>query len=190
MLNMTEDLIGSGGASAGSRYAAEVARLGVIDGVRQAVAAARRMDDLVVWVGVGFLPGYQDCPAGSSLFQGVPGTGAFREGTPSSMPLVSLGRLDSEPFIVKARVSPFYGTRLAVLLQTVGVTGVVLAGVATEHVVLAAARDAHDHDLTVTILTDATSSSSEDLRQAALLVARSFTEQVSVAQYAQSSARR
>jgi nicotinamidase-related amidase len=98
--------------------------------------------------------------------------------------LPELHRGASEPLIVKPRVSPFFGTRLEPLLRTAGVTEVFLVGVATEHVVLAAARDAHDRDFHVTVLTDAVASSTAELHDAGLHVIESFTRQIPVHSFA------
>lgn len=135
---------------------------------------------LVVWVTVGFERGYADWPARSPLFESAKESGGFLKDSPGTFPLPELRREESEPLIMKPRVSPFFGTRLEPLLRTAGVEEVFLAGVATEHVVLAAARDAHDRDFQVTILTDAVSSSTPELHDAGLLVTESFTRQIPV----------
>jgi nicotinamidase-related amidase len=184
VLDMFSDLVGEDGPSAGSGYPEQVATRAVVDRVGQAVAAARAAGDLVVWVAVAFEPEYMDCPPGSPLFGQAPVSGGFRKNTPGTAPLAALHPAADEPVLIKPRVSPFYGTRLESLLRTAGVTEVVLTGVATEHVVLATARDGHDRDLHVTVLTDAVASSTPELHAAGLAVMASYTHQLSTGAYA------
>ena len=190
VLDLFDDLVGPDGLSAGSGYPEQAAERNVLDRVCKAIDTAHTAGDLVVWVTVGFEPGYVDLPARSPLFGGVRASGGFRRGTPGTRPLAGLPRNEADPVIVKPRVSPFFGTRLDSLLRTAGVTEVVLTGVATEHVVLATARDAHDRDYAVTILTDATASSTPALHEAGLSVTSSFSRHITTVEYAQATAGR
>jgi nicotinamidase-related amidase len=184
VLDLFDDLVGPEGVSAGSGYPEQVADRDVIDKVRDVVDVARAAGGLVVWVTGGFEPDYLDWPAPSPLFGGAKASGGFLKDTSGTSPLPELHRDVSEPLIVKPRVSPFFGTRLEQLLRTAGVTEVFLVGVATEHVVLAAARDAHDRDFHVTVLADAVASSTSELHDAGLLVMESYTRQIPVHSFA------
>jgi nicotinamidase-related amidase len=141
-----------------------------------AVAAAREAGDLVVWLVVGFRPGYPDWPAGSPLFAGLPAAGGLTRDTWGTRIHSAFQVGPDEPVLVRSRVSPFYGTDLEQVLRTADVGEVRLAGVATDHVVLAAARDAHDRDFSVRVLADCCSSSTEELHDAAVAIMASIAE--------------
>jgi nicotinamidase-related amidase len=179
-MDLADDLVSPDGCSAGSGYPEQAAARLVVARTADAVAAARTAGELVVWVRLEFASGYADHPAASPLFGAARAAGAFRAGGPGAAVLADLAPAPDEPVVVKPRVSPFYGTRLNGLLRTAGIEEVVLCGVATDHVVLAGARDAHDRDYAVTVLLDATASSTNELHDAALKVMRSFTRQVTV----------
>jgi ureidoacrylate peracid hydrolase len=73
-----------------------------------------------------------------------------------------------EPVIVKRRYSAFHGTDLDVLLRSLGIRTIVLAGVATNVCVEGAARDAFMRDYYVVVASDCTAARDEDLHRAAL----------------------
>jgi ureidoacrylate peracid hydrolase len=70
--------------------------------------------------------------------------------------------------IVKRRYSPFHGTDLDVLLRSLGIRTLVLAGVATNVCVEAAARDAFMRDYYVVVVSDCTAGRDESFHRAAL----------------------
>ena len=67
-------------------------------------------------------------------------------------------------------MSPFYATFLEVLLRTQGVEELLLCGVATDHVVMATARDGHDRDFSIKVLEDCCAAASRERHEAAILV--------------------
>ncbi|GAA5182499.1 cysteine hydrolase [Rugosimonospora acidiphila] len=176
VLDMINDVVATEGAFAPAGFPEQVARRDVLPHTAAAVAAARQAGDLVVWVAVGFRPGYLDWPAGSPLFAGLPATGGLARGGWGTRIHSALEVRPEEPVIVKSRVSPFHGTELEQLLRTAGVEEVLLAGVSTDHVVLAAARDAHDRDFTVRVLADCCGSSTAELHEAAVSIMASIAE--------------
>jgi ureidoacrylate peracid hydrolase len=76
--------------------------------------------------------------------------------------------------IVKHRHSGFVGTRLDLLLRSMGVRSVVLGGVASNVCVEATARDAADYDYYVTVLSDASGAVRDELHQASLYTIRTY----------------
>jgi nicotinamidase-related amidase len=134
----------------------QVAGRGVIERTATAIDRARAARIPVIHVVLGYGSHYQDWPARSSLF-----------GPPDPEHRFTLGgwgtriheRLVPEPgedIVTKQRISPFYATNLA--------------GVATDLVVLATAREAHDRDFDVEVLEDATATGDEELQQSAVLL--------------------
>jgi nicotinamidase-related amidase len=60
----------------------------------------------------------------------------------------ALGPAPGEPVVVKKRVSAFCGSDLEVLLRSLGITDLVVTGIATSGVVLSTVREAADRDST------------------------------------------
>lgn len=60
--------------------------------------------------------------------------------------------MNDDIVIHKNRVSAFYNTQLDYVLQTHSITHVMLAGCASDLAINSTARDAHDRDYKVTIL--------------------------------------
>jgi nicotinamidase-related amidase len=148
----------------------QVAGRGVIERTATAIDRARAARIPVIHVVLGYGSHYQDWPARSSLF-----------GPPDPEHRFTLGgwgtriheRLVPEPgedIVTKQRISPFYATNLELLLRARGIDKLLLAGVATDLVVLATAREAHDRDFDVEVLEDATATGDEELQQSAVLL--------------------
>lgn len=107
----------------------------------------RQQDLPVVLVNaVGVAPGRTDHSA-------EPVRPNFTEGFADLLP--ELGQTDSDHTVSKARWGAFHGTGLYDHLTALGVTQVVIAGVATSMGVESTARAAYDHGFHVTIATDA-----------------------------------
>jgi biuret amidohydrolase len=75
----------------------------------------------------------------------------------------------------KTRFSCFLGTELEFLLNALGVSTLLLAGVCTDVCVLWTAGDAFQRDYYVRVLEDCTAGSAVDRHEAALMLMRSFT---------------
>lgn len=169
ILDLINDLVHPDGKKAGE-YHAQVAGRDVLSTTANAAARARAAGIPVIYVVIGFDPGYADWPTRSPLFRAPDDAGKPTLGTWGTRVHDAVAPAAGESVVIKRRVSPFFATHLDLLLRGHGVDTVLLAGVATELVVLAAARDAHDRDYRVEVLADATASSSQDLHDAALRV--------------------
>ena len=76
---------------------------------------------------------------------------------------------DTEIIVEKHRYSAFYNTDLEILLRGLGVTSLILTGIATNVCVESTARDAHSRDFEVMVITDCTASSDVQRHRASLL---------------------
>lgn len=72
-----------------------------------------------------------------------------------------LGITDTDILITKRQWGAFYGTELDLQLRRRGITGIVLAGIATSVGVESTARAAHEHGYNITFATDAMTDISE-----------------------------
>ena len=120
-----------------------------------AIGAARAAGIPVIYVVVGFRPGYPEVSARNKSFSTVASAGRFAAGDPSAEihPAVAPG--DGDLIVTKRRVSAFAGSDLDVLLRGLGAGTLVLAGIATSGVVLSTLRQAADLDYRLTVLSDA-----------------------------------
>ncbi|HVV25948.1 MAG TPA: isochorismatase family cysteine hydrolase [Candidatus Saccharimonadales bacterium] len=118
--------------------------------VEDAVAQARQRQLPVIYVVVGFRPGFPEVSANNKSF------GAIKAGSGTGLvnPAPSLTPADGEVVVTKRRVSAFTGSDLEVVLRGLDVRHIVLTGIATSGVVLSTLREAADKDYQITVLAD------------------------------------
>ncbi len=136
--------------------------------VCRAIENARQARTQVVFVRVGFDDGYLDQPKQSPLFGSADEFGALKLGTWATELHQDLDVRPGDVQIIKHRVSPFFGTDLEIQLRSRGITHLYLAGVSTDLVVESAARDAHDRDFQVTVLSDCCAAGNNEDHESAL----------------------
>ena len=119
-----------------------------------AAAAARGAGIQVVYVVVGFRPGYPEVSERNKSFGAIAGTGRFAEGDPGSAIHPAVAPAPGDVVVIKRRVSAFAGSDLEVVLRAGGIDHLVLAGIATSGVVLSTLRQAADLDYRLTVLAD------------------------------------
>lgn len=120
--------------------------------INKVIADARANNSLVVFISLGFHENYADCPLSSPLFQNAPKFGILKRWTWSTNIYEEVNHKDNDISIHKNRVSAFHHTELDNILKEHGVTHILLAGCATDLAINSTARDAHDRDYSVTIL--------------------------------------
>jgi len=72
--------------------------------------------------------------------------------------------------VIKHRISAFYGTDLDLICRSNQINHVILTGVSTSMAVELTAREAHDRDYKVTIVTDATTCASDTEKNSSLSI--------------------
>lgn len=130
---------------------------GFVDRLGQAIGAARVRGMPVIFVRVAFRPGHPEVSARNRTFAALAdrtGT-SFAETDDATRIHPALDVRAEDPVVVKKRVSAFAGSDLDVLLRSLGVTHLVLTGIATSGVVLSTLREAADRDYELTVLSDA-----------------------------------
>ncbi|MDR6144407.1 nicotinamidase-related amidase [Sphingomonas sp. SORGH_AS870] len=95
-----------------------------------------------------------------------------REDSPGRALIAALRPRDRDYFVVKPQFSGFYATNLPVLLPQLGVTRVILTGVAADICVLFTAADAHMREYDLWVPGDAVASESDAHRRWALEIMR------------------
>jgi nicotinamidase-related amidase len=137
-----------------------VERLGtasVVEAAGRAAQAARGAGVPVMFVRVGFRPGYPEIASSNGTFSAMAAAAddSYNEDHPATQVHAALAPEPGEPVVVKRRVSAFSGSDLDVLLRAAGADSLVLAGIATSGVVLSTLRQAADLDYRLTVLADA-----------------------------------
>jgi len=146
-------------------------RLGV------ALAAGRDAGLTIVYVTIGFRPGYPEISPRNRAFAGIADSGAFvLDGSSDIHPAVA--PFVSDIVVVKRRVSAFAGSDLDVVLRARDVKRLVLAGIATSGVVLSTLRAAADLDFGITVLRDGCADSDPEVHR--VLLEKVFPRQAEV----------
>jgi nicotinamidase-related amidase len=136
----------------------------VIGTIRRTIEECRGLDVPVVFT----QHGHAD-PATDGGMLGKWWPDLILEGTPDHALIPDLGRLDEDPLVTKCRYDAFHGTALEELLDGLGVTDLVVAGVMTNLCVETTARSAFVRDFRARVLMDATATATEEMHRAALL---------------------
>ena len=112
---------------------------GVVERTAELVRLARTNGHPVIFTTIAFAP---DALEGHVWLTKMPGLRCMTEGSPAVAIDPRLGRLDSEPLIVKRAASAFAGTGLASLLATLRVDTLVVTGATTSGCIRATVVDA------------------------------------------------
>ena len=141
------------------------------------LAAARNAQAMVVYVVVGFRPGFPEVSPRNQSFSTIKQRAGFLAGDgarvhPSLAPHVG------DVTVTKHRVSAFAGTDLEMLLRAKDVDTLVLMGIATSGVVLSTLRHAADADYRLVVVRDGCSDQDPQVHD--ILVEKVFPRQASV----------
>ena len=159
------------------RYGGDV---GLLERLSRAVQAARAVGVPVIFVRVAFRAGHPEVSARNRAFSAIAsqaGT-AFGEQSEASQIHPAVEPRAEEPIVLKKRVSAFAGSDLEVLLRSLGISHLVLSGIATSGVVLSTLREAADRDYELTVLCDACADADDEVHR--VLTEKVFPRQAEV----------
>ncbi|WP_433362252.1 cysteine hydrolase family protein [Actinoplanes sp. CA-142083] len=134
---------------------ANVARFpdpGYLPRLRGVIDAARAGGLPVIYVEVGFRPGFPEISPRNKIFGGIAARAGGGGGTNASHP--DIAPLEGDIVVTKRRVSAFAGSDLDVVLRAGEIDHLVLTGIATSGVVLSTVRQAADLDFRLTVIED------------------------------------
>jgi len=154
VLDMINDLVHEQGPNGSTPLGEQVRSRGLLANTRVALEKARKAGVPVGYVRVGFSPDYRECPPASPIFSRAREHGLFKLGNWGTEVHPELAPSEADFDIVKHRVSPFYGTKLEVILRTLGAERIVASGISTTGVVHSCAREGHDRDYEIVVLED------------------------------------
>ena len=119
-----------------------------------AITAARDAGIAVIYVTVGFRPGYPEVSPRNKIFGAISGSGRLAGGDQALDVHPAVAPAPGEVIVTKRRVSAFTGSDLDIVLRAQDIGHLVLAGIATSGVVLSTLRQAADLDYQLTVLAD------------------------------------
>ncbi len=148
--------------------------------------AARAAALPVIYVVVGFRPGYPEVSSRNLTFSGIKQTGRFANGDSGAEIHPAVAPQPGDVTVVKHRVSAFAATDLEMILRAHDVETLILFGIATSGVVLSTVRYAADNDYRLVVIKDCCSDRDPEVhnclvdkvfpRQAAVITASEFLQ--------------
>lgn len=126
----------------------------LLERLQQTIAAARDASIPIVYVRVAFRVGHPDVSASNALFAPLVEMMDLTEANPDTAIHPAVAPQEGDVVVTKRRISSFSGSDLDVVLRSLRVDKLVLAGVATSGVVLSTVRQAADLDFELVVLSD------------------------------------
>ena len=142
------------------------------------IAAARAAHVPVIYVVVGFRPGYPEVSPRNQSFSAIKGTGKFTTSPPGADIVPAVRPQPEDVIIVKHLVSAFSSTDLDMVLRAQGVDTLVLTGLATSGVVLSTVRHGADADFKIVVVADCCGDGDDEVHR--VLTEKVFVRQASV----------
>ncbi len=149
----------------------------VLETVGSVVTTARAADMTVIYVRVAFREGSPEISPNNRTFSALARSG-LSETDPSTQIHPAVAAQPGDIIVTKRRVSAFAGSDLEVVLRSLDVDSLTLAGIATSGVVLSTLRQAADLDYQLTVLRDGCADADPQLHQ--LLLDKVFPRQATV----------
>jgi nicotinamidase-related amidase len=119
-----------------------------------ATAAAREAGLPVIYVVIGFRPGFPEISSRNKTFGALASSGRLGQDERATEIHPDVAPEPGDIVVTKRRVSAFAGSDLDVVLRAGGLDHLVLTGIATSGVVLSTLRQAADLDFGLTVLAD------------------------------------
>ena len=118
------------------------------------LSAARQANLQVIYVVIGFRPGFPEISKNNKSFNALRESGRFAHGDAATQIHPDIAPHENDLIVTKHRVSAFSGSDLEMLLRANQINNLVLMGIATSGVVLSTLRYAADLDFKITVLSD------------------------------------
>jgi nicotinamidase-related amidase len=132
------------------------------------IAFARRNKIPVAFVKVGFSFGYKECPENSPIFSKVKQLQALQLNTWGTEFHDDINKEADDLTIIKHRISAFYATSLEAFLRANQIQNLIICGISTDMAVQTTAREAHDKDYKVIIVSNACGAGSAEVHEGTL----------------------
>lgn len=161
---------------------ASVAQMGdVLTPISKAITAAHAATIPVIYVAVGFRPGYPEIGSRNKIFSATKQRQIPQSVATASMEIhPAIAPQPNDIVVTKRRVSAFSGSDLEMVLRAQEISHLVLCGIATSGVVLSTLREAADKDYQLTVLADCCFDGDEEVQR--VLLSKVFPRQAEVVQ--------
>jgi gluconolactonase len=166
--DMQNDVIGEQGAFAETGAPAHAASQNVVANVARLADAARGAGVPVIHVHYIVEKGSVGLKPNAPLFAGVVETNALVRGSWGAAAVEGVEPVAGDHVVEKMRMNGFFQTRLDILLRGLGVDSLVIAGCYTNMSIEHTARHGADAGYTITVVSDGTSTTSDEWQHAAL----------------------
>ena len=157
-----------GGKLTGGTMPRRIREQGILETISKLAAAARQAGVPVIHVRHAYRPDYVDLPTNAPLWANMKELQALQDGSWGAAIHDTLSPQPQDIVLVKTRVSAFYASPLAGILEAQGLHHLILTGVATDGVVEGTARDGIDRGYSLTIPKDCCIATSEEAHQVIL----------------------
>jgi gluconolactonase len=166
--DMQNDVIIEGGAFADSGAPAHATSQNVVENVKKLAADCRGAGVPVIHVWYIVEEGATGLKQNAPLFEGVKGANGLVRGSWGAAPAAGLEPQDGDHVVEKMRMNGFYETRLDILLRGLGVETLIISGAWTNMSIEHTARHAADAGYRAVVVSDGTSTVSDEWHHAAL----------------------
>jgi gluconolactonase len=166
--DLQNDVIVEGGAFADSGAPAHATAQNVVANVRGLADACRKAGVPVIHVWYVVDPGAAGLKLNAPLFEGVESANALVRGTWGAAPAEGLEQQDGDFVVEKMRMNAFYDTRLDILLRGLGVETLIITGAWTNMSIEHTARHGADAGYEIVVVSDGTSTVSDEWQNVAL----------------------
>ena len=133
-----------------------------------AIQYARTHHLPLLHVKVGFSANYIECPPHSPLFGAAKQYQALQLNTWGTEFHEAMDVRPEDTIIIKHRISAYYATSLATILDAQRCNHLLICGVSTNMAIESTARELHDRGIGVTVIADACAAESESVHDASL----------------------
>jgi gluconolactonase len=166
--DMQNDVIGEKGAFADTGAPGHARSQNVVANVARLADAARAAGMAVVHIHYVVEAGGRGLRTNAPLFAGVKETGALVRGSWGAAPVPGVEPRDGDYVVEKLRMNGFHDTRLDTLLRGLGIDTLVIAGCYTNMSIEHTARHGADAGYEIVVVSDGTSTTSDEWQHAAL----------------------
>jgi nicotinamidase-related amidase len=156
-----------------------VDKVALLDRVKRLAATARDSGVMVLYVVVGFQPGYPEISGQNAVFSSLKAAGLLATGHPTAKIHLELTPQPGDVVVTKQRVSAFTATNLDMILRSNNIDALLLTGILTQGVVLSTLRQASDLDYRAVVVADGCSDRDPEVQR--VLMEKIFPLQARVA---------
>jgi nicotinamidase-related amidase len=150
----------------------------LLKNTRRAIDNAHAKKIPVIYIVVTFRPGFPEVSPNNKSFSTIKERQVSFADPKASAVHTDLAPQENDIVVTKRRVSAFAGSDLEVILRSLGITRMVLCGIATSGVVLSTVREAADKDYQLTVLSDGCADMDPEVHQ--VLLGKVFPRQADV----------